>query len=283
MSKTTVLDLENLTSQYSNLLIQYEQAVADYTSFMATQYSPGYQASLMNLPNKSFWGSESLTTTAGVTVAECSALCLNNSKCTGATFNRDGGTCALRSGEGSIIPSSNNDVALVQKETYLLLNIQDINSQLLNINEKILAMTNESMPEFNSEYDERKVKSEQLLLNYIRLNKEREKISNMVKSYEELNQEEIQGNINISQNYSSFILLLILAVLLIVVLYMFSRSSSSSGSASTMIPQQPTPTPTNMQGGQLGISTYFIVFIIIITVLVIKYFSNISSFIKSYY
>lgn len=281
MSQTTVLDLENLTSQYSNLLIQYEQAVADYTSFMATQYSPGYQASLMNLPNKSFWGSESLTTTAGVTVAECSTLCLNNSKCTGATFNRDGGTCALRSGEGSIIPSSNNDVALVQKETYLLLNIQGINSQLLNINEKILAMTNETMPEFNSEYDERKVKSEQLLLNYIRLNKEREKISTMVKSYEELNQEEIQGNINISQNYSSFILLLILAVLLLVVLYIFSRSSSTSDS--TMIPQQPTPTPTNMQGGQLGISTYFIVFIIIITVLVIKYFSNISSFIKSYY
>jgi NADH:ubiquinone oxidoreductase subunit 6 (subunit J) len=101
----------------------------------------------------------------------------------------------------------------------------------------------------------------------------------MVKSYEELNQDEIQGNITISQNYSSFILLLILAVLLIVVLYMFSRSSSSSDSS--MIPQQ--PTPTNMQGGQLGISTYFIVFVIIIIVLVIKYFSNISSFIKSYY
>jgi hypothetical protein len=44
----------------------------------------------------------------------------------------------------------------------------------------------------------------------------------------------------------------------------------------------PAINPYQQAGGQLGISAYFIVFAIILIVLVIKYFSNISSFVKSF-
>ena len=226
-SESIVLDLEILTSQYSNLLIKYEQAVANYTAYMQKQSFPSAKTTLKTIHNQSFWGAGGISTVSGQTAAKCSSLCLNNSKCSGATYNATTQLCSLRSGKGSLFPSSSS-VALVPEETYLLLNMQSINSQLIEINQKILNATKESQPNFDSEYSARKVQAQTLLQNYILLNEEREKIKNMVKSYDELNESEIQGNINISKNYYSFILLLIFSVLLIVILYMFTATSSNS-------------------------------------------------------
>lgn len=270
--KSIVLDLENLSSQYSSLLIEYEQAVSNYTSSIQSQYSPGSSKYLMNIPNNTFLGSGNLDSYVGGTAADCSALCLKNSKCTGATFNKKSGSCNLRSGEGTLIPSNND--ALIPPETYHLLNMQSINTQLIDINQQILYLTTTSMPKFNMEYAEREVKSDDLLKNYIMLNEERNKINNMVKSFEELTQDEIQGNLSLSQNYYSFILLLVISVLLIVVIYMFSSKTSTSTTQTSI--------PTNQEGGQLGISVYFIIFAIICIILLVKNFSSISSFIKSF-
>ena len=108
----------------------------------------------------------------------------------------------------------------------------------------------------------------------MKLNEERERINQMIQSFEDLNQEEIDGSINISQNYTSFVLLLILALVFIYVTYILSVQPSSNSMT--------TNTTMFQQGGKLGISTFFIIFIIILISLVIKYFSNISSFIKSF-
>lgn len=237
--KSIVLDLENLSSQYRKLLIQYEQAVSNYTSSIQTQHSPGSTRKLMNIPNNSFWGSAGIKRYVGGTAADCSALCLKTPKCSGATFNKNNGSCNLRSGEGSLQPS--NNIALVSPETYYLLNMQSINTQLIDINQQILHLTTVSMPQFNMEYAAREVKSEELLKNYIMLNEERNKINNMVKSYEELTQDEIQGNLYLNQNYYSFILLLILSVLLIVFVYIVSSATSTS-TTTTSIPTTSTPT-----------------------------------------
>jgi len=115
------------------------------------------------------------------------------------------------------------------------------------------------------------------------LNQEKERIDMIVQSYENLNKEEVEGNITINQNYYSFILLIILAIALIVILYLFSGSSSTSSTTTVNPIPAINPYQPNVQaGGQLGISAYFIVFAIILIVLVIKYFSNISSFVKSF-
>jgi hypothetical protein len=266
--ESIVLDLEILNSQYSNLLIKYEQAVANYTSYMQKQSLPGAKTTFKNIPNQSFWGSEGINTFAGQTSAKCSSLCLNNSKCSGATYNATTQICSLRSGNGSLVPSTSNDAALIPEETYLLLNMQSINSQLIEINQQILSISNKARTKFDIEGASRKVQTQTLLENYVLLNKEREKIDNMVKSYEELNEDEIQGNIIISNNYYSFILLLIFSVALIVILYMFSGTTSNSISSIN----QPQPS------GQLGISAYFIVFFITLIVVAMNYSSITSSY-----
>jgi len=284
--KSIVLDLENLNTQYSNLLIQYEQAVANYSALIQKQNTENTPP-LMIIPDNAFWGTEGISSNVIQSVPECKALCATTSGCSGATYNPTNKICSLRSGEGSMVPD-NNSFAIVSEETYLLLNMQSINNQLIEINQEILDKTNEGQPDFNDEYAERKVKAQELLKNYIMLNQEREKISQMVQSFESLNREEVEGNISISQKYYSFILLIILAVALIVILYLFTGSSSTTSINPTPVINptlviNPTPALPNVQaGGQLGISAYFIVFAIILIVLVIKYFSNISSFVKSF-
>jgi hypothetical protein len=282
--QSLVLDLETLNVQYSNLLTQYEQAVANYTNLIQQQSASNTSPPLMTIPNNAFWGTADISSNIIPTVYQCKALCATTSGCSGATYNTTTQTCSLRSGEGSLVPSASNLVALIPEETYLLLNMQSINAQLIQINQEILNKTTAGETVFDSEYTERQTQAEELLKNYIMLTAEKNKINGMINDFENLNQEEIDGNITISKNYYSFVLLLILSIALIVLLFMFSGSSSTNANANSSM-ALPIPNmyqSNNQYGGKLGISAYFIIFAIILIVLVIKYFSNISSFIKSF-
>jgi hypothetical protein len=278
-AESIVLDLENLSAKYSNLLIQYEQSVANYSALMQ-QLNAGKKPPLMSIRQNSFWGTKGISSSAGKSLQKCKALCATTKGCSGATYNPTNKNCSLRSGEGSLVPDSKS-YAIVSEEKYLMLNMQSINNQLITINQEILDKTSKGETYFNDEYAERKVKAQELLQNYVMLNRERERINQIVQSYENLNTKEVEGNIKINQNYYSFILLIILAIALIVILYLFSGSSSSINTYPAI---NPIPAINPYQsGGQLGISAYFIVFAIILIVLGVKYFSNISSFVKSFY
>jgi len=280
--QSLVLDLETLNIQYSNLLTQYEQAVANYTNLIQQQSSSNTTPPLMTIPNNAFWGTADISSNIIPTVYQCKALCATTSGCSGATYNTTTQTCSLRSGEGSLVPSASNLVALIPEETYLLLNMQSINAQLIQINQEILNKTTAGETVFDNEYTERQTQAEELLKNYIMLTAEKNKINGKINDFENLNQEEIDGNITISKNYYSFVLLLILSIALIVLLFMFSGSSSTNANANSSMALPNMYQSNNQYGGKLGISAYFIIFAIILIVLVIKYFSNISSFIKSF-
>ena len=275
--ESLVLDLENLNTEYSNLLIQYEQAVANYTSLIQQQTTGTSETPLMVIPNNEFWGTEALSSSTIPSVPQCKALCATTSGCSGATYNTPTKLCSLRSGDGSLVPASSDSYALLPEETYLLLNMQSINNQLIEINQQILNKTTIGETIFDGEYSQRQIKAKELLQNYVMLNEERDKINSMISDFENLNQDEIDGNISINKNYYSFILLLILSVVLIVILYMFTGSSSTNSSTMPNLYQ-----PNNQYGGKLGFNTYLIIFVFILIALVIKYFSNISSFIKSF-
>jgi len=270
-SSSIAIDLANLNSQYSALLTQYETAVAEYTALLQSQNTPP----LIAIPNKAFWGSGAISSSTVPSAIECRALCSNANGCSGATYSQETKLCSLRSGEGSLVPmpDASNSVALIPEETYLLLNIQSLNSQLLEINSQIMAATQSGQPAFNSEYSQRQEQATDLLDEYQLLTEERDKINNMIQSFEDLNQEEIEGDITISQNYNSFVLLVILVIVSIFLIYILTSQSSSSSAL---------PKTTFQQGGKLGMSAFLIVFIIILISLVVKYFSNIQSFIKSF-
>ena len=234
-SESVVLNLEVLSMKYKNLLLQYKQAITDYISYLTLNNSK----SLSSVTGQAFWGSGPAagtdpTITNVTSVTDCANLCLQNSSCTGATFNPTAHgqpLCWLRTGEAPSIPTIPSDYAILPTEKLMLLNIQNIQN------------------------------AQEMLQQYIQLNEEREKIERMVNSFETLDQSQIQGNIKVSENYYSFILLFVIAICVVILLYKFSDVS------------------VVQKGGDGEESKkYYIIFALILVSIVIYYYSFIYNY-----
>jgi len=268
-TNSVVLDLESLTAQYQNLLIQYQQAVSNYINFVQQEssqqnYNIGSKP-LTYAQGSTYWGSSTVGQNNSSTVQECQASCASTTGCTGATFNAtDNGQpmCWLRGGEGEISSGSSNDYAIVPKSKKLLQIVQSVNQQLISVNKQITEQSKNGQPLYDKESGQRKLKNAKLINQYIQLTEERDKINDMLKEYKTLDIYQEQGSIIINKNYYSFILLLGLVIVFIIMLYKFGFSSS--------VPET-SYTQSFQSGGQLGPSVYYIVGVITLILLVIKF------------
>ena len=255
-SDSIILNLESLTKEYDTLLIKYNQALANYSNYLQ-QNNP---KRLVYIKDQSFWGTGSISQQKSASVDQCQALCSNTANCSGATFNKDTQLCSLRSGEGSTIPSSSNDYAIVNEGLQLLNIVNGLNMQLINVNKQILDKINNGKATYNTQVTERQQQNVILEENYDKLVEERRKIEVSIHEYESLDKAESDGNIAINQNYYSFLLLLAVSIVVFIILYKFSGSITSSNSSSMMSSFQ-------TGGGELGINVYYIIFAIILLIL----------------
>jgi hypothetical protein len=226
-SDSIVLNLEMLSMRYRNLLIEYENAVNNYISFLR-QEAGNEKISLVRVNNSAYWGTTTVSQVNSSTVQECQASCATNTGCTGATYNSANSICYLRGGDGDLTRASNTEVAIVPKGKQLLSIIKNINQQLTNINQQIQNKTNQGQPLYNSQTQQRNLKTSELIRQFIILTEERNKIEQMVNEYQKLDQQQNQGNIMINQNYYSFVLLLFLAVIIIIILFYFGGGDANS-------------------------------------------------------
>ena len=257
-SNSITIDLENLQQQYSNLLIKYQSAVAEYITFLNND-DKNKKTKFAKIKGMAYVGTGSAGSSDATTIQECIASCSHNSKCTGATFVSN--QCQIRTGNSQIISSNNDSYAIVPKEKQLLLNMENINDQLININKQITSEIQKGEPIFNKSQKKSRNKTKELIKNYVKLLEERDNIKNVLTQYEMLNDNEIENNIKINQSYYSYILLLILAVAICFLLFKMSTGGSQS-------------VTSNIQyGGDLNSNVYIIVFIIIIIMIGVKFFS----------
>jgi hypothetical protein len=233
-TNSIILDLENLSVQYSNLLIQYEQAVADYNNVL-TQKSEGTVLPMMSIKGQAFWGTAGISSSNVSKMANCKALCASNKSCSGATYDTKTNLCSIRTGDGGLVNSSKNTYALISQEKYLMMNIKNINSQLININTQILNTINNGKPVFETEYKLRSEKAQALINNYISLLQQKEKIYEIIEEQNTLDQSQIEGNIHINQNYYSFLFLLVLSIIFIIALYFLLKPKNSATSSLTSV------------------------------------------------
>ena len=251
------------------MLIQYQQAVSNYINFVQQEssqqnYNIGSKP-LTYAQGSTYWGSSTVGQNNSSTVQECQASCASTTGCTGATFNAtDNGQpmCWLRGGEGEISSGSSNDYAIVPKSKKLLQIVQSVNQQLISVNKQITEQSKNGQPLYDKESGQRKLKNAKLINQYIQLTEERDKINDMLKEYKTLDIYQEQGSIIINKNYYSFILLLGLVIVFIIMLYKFGFSSS--------VPET-SYTQSFQSGGQLGPSVYYIVGVITLILLVIKF------------
>jgi preprotein translocase subunit SecG len=222
------------------------------------------------MPGKAFWGSGSASVSAGGTIEQCQALCSSTTNCSGATYNPTAygqPMCFLRTGEGQLVPALDTDVAIIPEAQKYLLIIESINNKLISTNQQIQNVINQSQPIYNSMKTEGQEQNKELIQNYMKLVAEREKIAETLKSYEDLDKSEQEGEMRVTQKQYSYILLVIIALGVIVLLYKFSGVlTSESGSSQTY----------NQTGGELPQSTYYVLLIIIILIILFNYYSNIK-------
>ena len=261
-SNSIVLDLESLSAQYRNYLIEYQQAVANYVNFLKQNNS---NSSMSTANGSAYWGTSSVGENVSQSLQQCEASCANTASCTGATFNPPNNgqvNCFLRGGSGNLSPGTNNDYAIVPTATMLLLIVQNLNQQLTDVNSQIQQKTNAGQPLFNEQSEQRGAQTFELIGQFIQLNEEREKINQMLDEYQTLDQQQTQGDIMINQNYYSFLLLLGLAIVILIMLYKFGFSSTE------------TTQPLIQTGGELGTNAYYIVFGIILVACIFYYKKN---------
>jgi hypothetical protein len=217
---------------------------------------------MTSVKGTAFWGTSPLSQSTLKTVGECEALCSTTTGCSGATYNETSTICSLRKGDGDIMTGSSADYSIVPKSKSLLKIVQNINDKLTEVNEKIQKMSQPIENQFNLEAEQRSSSNTDLINQYKNLVGERAKIQQMLNEYQTLDKQQLEGNIHISQNYYSFILLMILVIFVIFLLYKFS------------IPSAQSPTTFIQNGGQLGTSAYYMVFGIFLLILLLTCYNK---------
>jgi len=231
-SNSIILNLETLRTNYKNLLIQYQQAVANYVNYIKQDASSNNMVEkYVTVNGKQFLGSSALSQNNSATLNDCIASCSSNPKCSGATYNQTNykqPMCFLRTGDGNLVNGLSSDVAIVPKGKQLLSIVQNINNQLNETNKKILDLAEQAKPTYNELNIEKEAENETLVKQYAQLQAERVKIDKMMSEYESLDQSQSEGTIETNKNYYVYILLCIIAILIIFLFIKFSSSSSTT-------------------------------------------------------
>ena len=261
-SNSIILDLENSRVKYNNLLTDYKQAITDYVTYLNTEVSNSNynssQPSMEIVKNYSYAGTSDIGQINVSTAEECKASCATTKGCTGATFNNSNKsiptTCFLKGGDSNLSSASINDYAIVPKGKQLLLTVENLNAQLQTVNKDIQTKNKTVEPLYSEQKNQQTTNSKELTDQFNILTEERSKIVKMIKEYTTLDEKQETGNIKISQNYGSFLLLLGISIVIII----FLVKTSGSGSGSSVTPQ--TNIPTFQRGGELKSTTYYFIF-----------------------
>lgn len=265
-SSSIVLNLESLTKNYQTLLIEYQQAVVNYINYIKGKTDMSNNNvdngdAMVTIKGVQYWGTGGISQNNSKTINECKAACVAESGCTGAIYNATDYAqpmCWLRSGESNMRAGKENDYSLIKKEQYLLSIIQSINEKLTSINQQIMEITSAGQPVFETSLQEGQQQNSTLINNYKQLTQDREKITQLMNEYQTLEEQQIQGDIKINQNYYSFLLLIALAIIILFMVYNLSGS-----------------TPSIQSGGNLSSNAYYYVFgIILVVFCIIYYYTN---------
>jgi NADH:ubiquinone oxidoreductase subunit 3 (subunit A) len=231
------LNLETLNSEYKNLLISYQQASIDYINYLQQQSTNPCDRSNTAadsncwsiIQNQAFWGVSGISQSNVSSAQECASACARTAECSGATFNPANNTCLLRKGEGSPIPTQGS-YAIVSKGQQLLQIVDNINIRLTSINQQITDLLAEGKDLNDVQLSQiNETQQEDLLNNYYELINEREQIKRMLNEYQESEREIDQGNIVLTKNYYTYILLFALVIIIVFIIIKLSLPIKQSG------------------------------------------------------
>jgi hypothetical protein len=259
-NSSIVLDLEYLNTKYNNLLIEYKQAMLDYTNYLKNETSDT-NIQMVSIKGQTYWGTSGLIASESNTVQECEAYCMSTKGCTGATFSSSESLCSLRTGDSPLSIGTSKDYAIIPKEKQLLLSIENINTQLTEINSQIQQKNSLGKNIYDKEAEKRFMKNEILINQYDQLLEEKNKIKSMIHDYDTLNASQEEGSLTTNKNYYGYLLLGLLALFTIFILLKLTTSEVN---------------------GNLNINTFLFILVIIIFIFGFNIYKNLFVTIYNY-
>jgi len=99
----------------------------------------------------------------------------------------------------------------------------------MDINKQMMTITNNNYGKFEQTQQQNQEQEQVLQSNYQTLTQEREQIDSMVRQFETINAAYENGNINVTSNYYSYIILIFVAIFLVFILIKLSVSGEQRG------------------------------------------------------
>lgn len=202
----------------------------------STATSPNYNINAptyTEIKGQAFWGTRALSVINNGTLQDCNASCASTPGCTGATYNRVNHgrpICWLRGGDGSTIPALMNDYAIVPKSKELLKIVEGVSNNLKNVNSKMQIKINRIREIYGDQIQERDIQNYNLIGQHVKLEDEREKIYKMLIQYQNLENQESEVGLFVTQNYYWYFILFAVVVICIIILA-YSSSDENTSSA----------------------------------------------------
>ena len=203
----------------------------------STATAPNYNINAQKyteIIGQAFWGTGQLSVINNGSLQDCNASCASTTGCTGATFNKaDHGRpiCWLRSGDGSTIPALKNDYAIIPMKQQLLKIVESVSNELKNVNSKMQTKINRIREIYGDQLQESDIQNYNLIGQHVKLEDERMKIYKMLTQYTNLENQEEEVGLFVSQNYYWYYLLLALVIICIIIL---AYSSADENTAKAM-------------------------------------------------
>jgi len=220
-TKSVILKISLLETEYNNTLIQYQQAYQNYTEDLTKYQTNKTSNNILN--GRVFWGTSGIKQISTNDINVCKASCSETPNCSGATFNSTSNTCWLRSGDGDVFPGLNTETAIIPDVIQSSNILKKLNAKLLDINTKIINLIQSSTEDYTTQIQTRNNLDTQLKQNYNDLIKETNHVNRLIRETENI--DELNNNSQIIINhyyliYTVIIILVFLCILIVVYNYM---------------------------------------------------------------
>jgi hypothetical protein len=219
MSSTT--QIQNLNTKFNDILSEYQNTYQEYLKTIDSSSND-----LTMIDNFAYNGGNSISQTPATGADDCLTSCQNTSKCTGATYDASGQLCSLTSGQGKII-KSNGSTAILQQSALYSYKLQELNSQLINLNKEISNNIAGSYSGYQQQQDNQQQQQQTMQQNYQVLEQERDEINRMVRQFQNLDGAMENGEINVTMYYYNYVILTFIVIILIMLLIKYSFAGAT--------------------------------------------------------
>ena len=267
----TIVTNTNYTSS-----VKYSTATAANYNINATPF--------VQIQGQAFWGTTSVGQTANGTLQDCIASCSSTYGCTGATYNAKK-VCMLRGGDGSSVISKTDDYALVPKSVQLLQIVKSLNDELTGVNTQIQNKTGEFYKFYGEQTDQRDNKNFDLIGQHQELQTERAQIEKMLNDYQNIEHQEGQAGLFVTQNYYVYFILFAIVVVAFIVLAFSAVDENTKNAVNFSVVQPSFSFAQVLSSYLLSVYTMFGIIVLIVFIYLYNQYSysiyhNLPSFKK---